>query len=140
MFKYILKRILIFIPTLLVVALCSFGLTKISPGDPVERLLGEAYSEGEYTNAAHLLGMDKPVFYFHFTSTAYPDTLYRILEKGRRKTLCKLIAQYGNWPVISAYYESLKTLDREVAHLPSNADKNTLIQIRKKNQAVILQL
>ena len=37
MLKYILKRLLIFIPTLFVIALATFYLSVNVPGDPVEQ-------------------------------------------------------------------------------------------------------
>ena len=46
MFKYILKRIVVFIPTLLIISLMAFIISISAPGDPVERLLRAADSEG----------------------------------------------------------------------------------------------
>ena len=40
MFQYILKRILIFIPTFFIISLLIFGLSKMAPGDPVLVVMG----------------------------------------------------------------------------------------------------
>jgi len=45
MWQYILKRILLFIPTLFVITLISFGISRLAPGDPVSAKVGQG-SEG----------------------------------------------------------------------------------------------
>lgn len=111
MFKYIVQRLIIFLPTLLVVSLVAFSLSKLAPGDPVELLLkGQAGESGQkasvqaYEEVARRLGLDLPVFYGALSTAAYPDTLYKIVKKAERENLDKLISQYGNWPQISGYY------------------------------------
>lgn len=37
---YILKRILLFIPTMLVIAIVTFGISRLAPGDPVDLIVG----------------------------------------------------------------------------------------------------
>ena len=39
MLKYILKRLLIFIPTLIAISLLTFIISQKAPGDPVENML-----------------------------------------------------------------------------------------------------
>src|SRR6478672_1157012 len=75
--RYLLRRILFFIPTLFVISLVSFVILVNSPGDPVERIL-QAGGTGELVPAAllqeqriqlrHELGLDLPVFYFSIHS------------------------------------------------------------------------
>ena len=36
MFKYVLKRLLYFVPTFIVISLITFMLGQMAPGDPVE--------------------------------------------------------------------------------------------------------
>lgn len=108
MFRYIVRRILLAIPTLLVISLAIFGLSKCAPRDPALEL-GEGsfgdYKQQEYAVRlrAKKLGLDKPAFYFTLTTAAFPDTMYRILPPDRRKRLAKLCAQTGNWPAVSRY-------------------------------------
>lgn len=133
MFFYLLKRILLFIPTLLLVSLLSFGLSRLAPGDPVAAYLGEDVfgkistpndllaAERGYAQVAADLHEDKPAFYFSITSQAYPDTLHRVAIGFRRTTLEKLIGQYGNWPQVQAWYNSLRSFDLRLLALTDSA-------------------
>ncbi|MBI1191850.1 MAG: ABC transporter permease subunit [Bacteroidetes bacterium] len=131
MFKYILKRIVAFIPTLLIISLLAFVISINAPGDPVERLLRAADSEGgtsEQSSAASQqrqelrkeLGLDRPVFYMTLGTLAQPDTLYRIPEQSERKALTKLVNRTGNWETVSRYYLALQKAKR--AHGGINPD------------------
>jgi len=124
MFSYIVKRLLLFIPTLLIISLAAFTLSNVAPGDPVElRLSGGMQSsqagqsseflagERAYREKAEELGYDKPVFYFSIHAAAYPDTLYRIPKQVHRETLDRLIYEYGNWPQIEAYYHNIREIE-----------------------------
>ncbi|MFN7117746.1 MAG: ABC transporter permease [Saprospiraceae bacterium] len=145
MLRYLLKRIFIFIPTLLVISLLAFGLSKVAPGDPVEMLLrNEAVGdirnrERVYNETAHFLGLDKPPFYFALTSAAYPDTLYQIVDKDRREMLQKLIAQYGNWEYISVYYQQIKRLELLLYTLPDSISFQELSLMRSNVKDLYLQ-
>mgnify|MGYP000138225631 CR=1 FL=1 len=46
MLKYIIKRILFFVPTLIIISLFTFALSVNSPGDPVEMLMKSTSEEG----------------------------------------------------------------------------------------------
>jgi len=133
MFKYLLKRVLIFIPTLVIISLIIFGLSKIAPGDPVElRLRGglaagnagqaadKVSSEKQYFEIARELGMDIPTFYFGFKPAPIPDTLYKVGRRYEKEMLSDLSKQYGNWTEVSKYYKDLKQLEYKTFDLPKN--------------------
>ena len=135
MVQYLIKRILIFIPTLLLISLIAFGLSKMAPGDPVDTPDGGVENsivntEKIYEERAEFLGLNKPAFYVAFTSRAYPDTLYKILKKDRRATVSKLVAQYGNWPQIQTYYEQVRQVELLMEHLETDTLRESLRQIR----------
>lgn len=124
--SYIVRRILVFIPTLFAVSLLAFVISINAPGDPVESLFegnksGKAGTvQGMQIEAAkdslrHELGLDLPVFYCTISSIAEPDTLYRIRDKAERENLSRLIARYGNWEQISAWHSALTQLEIEAA-------------------------
>src|SRR3979490_2359072 len=65
MWKYVLKRVLLMIPTLLGVAVIIFFLMRIVPGDIVElRFAGESsYAQKENLDKERgRLGLDKPIW------------------------------------------------------------------------------
>lgn len=129
MFQYIIKRILIFIPTFFVISLLIFGLSKMAPGDPVLVVMGGNDSEGvgqrsdllngekAYAQVAERLGLDKPAFYFVFTSAAYPANLYEISKQNHRETISRLIDAYGNAAAVMDYYNTLKNVYYKTADI-----------------------
>ena len=116
---YILRRLLIFIPMLFAISLLAFIISVNAPGDPVERLLTSAETEGAATGGGtsklrqelrHRLGLDLPVFYFSIVTTGESDTLHHVPERTHRETLERLARTYGNWPDIVRYYRELQEL------------------------------
>ena len=64
--QYILKRILLMVPTLLGVAVLIFLLMRVVPGDLVELKHageGSAVSAETLQKERELLGLDKPLWY-----------------------------------------------------------------------------
>jgi peptide/nickel transport system permease protein len=61
MIEYIARRILAFIPTLLVVSLLVFFMIDLIPGDPVSQLLGVEASGEAINNKRIELGLDRPL-------------------------------------------------------------------------------
>lgn len=122
MLKYILRRILFFIPTLIAISLLAFIISVNAPGDPVARLVETSQSGTELSVKStsqkeqkkywiQKLGLNLPLFYFSIHSLAEPDTLYKVFDAGERDALKRLIDKYGDWNEISTYYYSLILLD-----------------------------
>lgn len=140
MLKYIIKRLLLFLPTLLVISLLAFGLSHCTPGDPIHCYLPESVDgqftlnpqqyERAYHRKATELGWDKPIFYVQLTSVAYPDTLHRVVIREKRQTLERLIDQYGNWPLIQDYFRSIDALSLKMGALPDSIGKAIVPRIR----------
>ncbi len=118
MLKYLAKRILIFIPTLLAISLLAFIISISAPADPVEKLSSSADNEGaanQQSNATKKtkqelrkkLGLDLPVFYFSFGSFSDCDTLYRVADKDHSACLEELSHYYGNWDDVFSYFNQL---------------------------------
>ena len=62
MLQYAIRRILTFIPLILLLALVTFLLTFYGPGDPLRIIMGENWtSETVYRNLRHQYGLDRPV-------------------------------------------------------------------------------
>ena len=118
MSRYLIRRILWVIPTLLAIALFSFWISIEAPGDPVERMMqfsddGTRASDQQRTADLKAqwrarLGLDKPLFYFSIQSASLPDTLHRIDDDKHRAHLKMLVREKGHWPLVSSYYHTLK--------------------------------
>lgn len=128
MLKYLLRRSLLSLPTLMVISFLAFGLGKCAPGDPVVNVFGEelypsldpAQQAIQYRSNAVRLGLNHPDFYFSLTTAAYPDTLWRIFPLDRRARLEKLIGQTGNWPAVQQYDAAISATVRAVEALPAS--------------------
>ena len=75
---YILKRIALFVPTLLAITVITFGIAKMAPGDPVDIILGPQSQGGDQAADKELnermrqevreeLGLDQPVVVQYFS-------------------------------------------------------------------------
>jgi peptide/nickel transport system permease protein len=145
MLKFILRRILIFIPTLIIITLLGFVISVNAPGDPVERMVVAAQSGGEVGSQTinqieqkkfwrKKLGLDLPVFYISLTSLSRPDTLYRIYDKNEKEALDRLISKFGNWNEIQGYYKSLN--DFYTSQINFSPDSN---QIRQYDRNAVVE-
>ncbi|MEM1122827.1 MAG: ABC transporter permease, partial [Bacteroidota bacterium] len=131
MLKYILKRILYFIPTFLLVSLIIFFLSKAA-GESLKCWNDPNGIDIEVCKQeARVKGYDKPIFYFTFTTAAHPDTLYKIFLEERRNNLKQLIGQYGNWSKISTYYQLLHQIDQQVESISIGKSSKGLSTINK---------
>ena len=81
MWSYIFKRILVAIPTLLIISFMIFSLLYITPGDTVLLMLGsgdtQSVSQEQYDAVRAELGLDKPFFerYMDFITGAVTGDL-----------------------------------------------------------------
>jgi peptide/nickel transport system permease protein len=132
MWRYILRRVLIFIPTLLVVTLVSFIIMQSAPGDPVKQMMTEGDQEAgqlsskKATQRAYLakreeLGLDKPLFYVALATLADPDTLYKIPRPPEREALTRLTFHYGNWPAVEDWYWAVRAFENATYKLPNDS-------------------
>lgn len=62
MIGYILRRLLMTIPTLLLVSLAVFALVRLIPGDPVSLMFGDGGTPEQIARGRAALGLDQPVF------------------------------------------------------------------------------
>jgi peptide/nickel transport system permease protein len=142
MLRYIAKRLLIFIPTLIAISLITFIISINAPGDPVESMLNKnggdegqlsqkQAEENAYNELRHRLGFDLPVFYFSFSNATFCDTLYKISNANHRTTLEHIAFNFGNWKNVVRYYSSLKTFESELYHLPKNDSLSTFAATAK---------
>jgi peptide/nickel transport system permease protein len=138
--SYIVRRILVFIPTLFVISLIAFVISINAPGDPVEAFFEGAKGgrpgsqqdnkiEAAKDTLRHELGLDLPVFYITLSTYAEPDTFYKIKKPDERENLSRLIDRYGEWKNISDYYQAVEKLKFLSAWAPVTEDSSTLLLV-----------
>lgn len=59
--EYVLRRLLLLIPTLLGVTFIVFLMMRFIPGDPITNMLGESYAAEDAQKLRHELGLDQPL-------------------------------------------------------------------------------
>src|SRR6266581_1350907 len=59
--EYLLRRLLLLIPTLLGVTLIVFLMMRFIPGDPITNMMGETYSAEDAQKLRHEFGLDQPL-------------------------------------------------------------------------------
>ena len=141
MLGYLTKRLFIFLPTLLIISLIAFTLNNFGAGNPIDARLppvGEGlddfnYHEEAYYTEAHRLGLDRPLFYFDFTSAAYPDTLHKIVNRDKIATLKKLIGQYGNGQKLNLI--SIKSINWNAAFLVGQILLEKMKRLKSKKRS-----
>jgi len=117
--RYVLKRILLFVPTLFVITLLAFVISVIAPGDPCDRLVGSEESSrallSSRTSArqdcAERLGLNLPAFYITLNSWAAPDTFSRVVNRYEREALSRMLRESGDWASIDAFRRQVLQLE-----------------------------
>jgi peptide/nickel transport system permease protein len=61
MIAYIFRRLLLTIPTLLLVSVIVFGLIRLIPGDPAEVMMGPDADPASIASLHHQMGLDEPL-------------------------------------------------------------------------------
>lgn len=80
--NYIIKRLLLLIPIIFIVAIIAFFITNLMPGDPVRVILGNMASEAEVVRLEKSLGLDQPLlvrffrWFYNILKGDFGDSLY----------------------------------------------------------------
>jgi peptide/nickel transport system permease protein len=104
--NYIIKRLLLLVPIVLIVAVIAFFITNLMPGDPVRVILGNMATESEVARLEKSLGLDQPLFLRFFRWLAniikgdFGESLYLnapvsevLIERLRPTFLIALLAE-----------------------------------------------
>jgi peptide/nickel transport system permease protein len=108
MTSYLLKRLVLMIPTMLVVSLLAFFISHGSPIDPIgDQECGNPFNVENFAiyqacreQKIRDYHLDKPAFYFQLTSWANPGDLHLRVEPSKRAALERLLHQNGNWELV----------------------------------------
>lgn len=146
MIKYIAKRLLIFIPTLIIISLLAFVISLNSPTDPVENLVNASVNESDLSaesgaseklrqEVRKKLGLDLPVFFLSLSNLAQSDTLYKIPERSHQENLSRLTERYGSWDAVQTYYHNVIRLKNSLKVLSS--DTNPVVNQTQLNEMTL---
>ncbi|MGK0387976.1 MAG: peptide/nickel transport system permease protein [Maribacter sp.] len=141
MFRYIIKRILIFIPTLFAISLVIYMLSVFAPGDPIVNMLSQQQGDGnqsdkiageeEYEKMRRKFNFHLPTFYFNLATQADSDTLHKIKKKGEQELLARLTSEYGDWDNVSNYYHTIKKYENNLyAFAPDSVSKVPISKVK----------
>jgi len=116
MIRYLTRRLLLFIPTLVVISLLAFIISVNAPGDPVERMISLSASEGQGQQNQNesgqraywrtKLGLDLPVFYFSLRPLSEPKALSKIYDAAEKTSVQKLSRETGNPNTAIAFHNA----------------------------------
>lgn len=129
MFKYFIRRLLLAIPTLLIVSVIAFLLGQKVTDDPVILRGGTDSSRNSadpeataasYRRQAENMHLNKPDFYFTITLNGLPDTLYRVFSYQRRERLAEMATASGEWAPVAAYEQQLANCVRALEAVPDS--------------------
>jgi peptide/nickel transport system permease protein len=134
MLSYLIRRLLVFIFTLVIISLIGFIISIHAPADPLQRILGEDEMPDEqqisgqqkenHARQEYLrkLGLDKPVFYFGIRTLADIDTLYKIPNRHHRQNLKRISRESGNPALTILWFRQLlKTREKALKFKPDSS-------------------
>jgi peptide/nickel transport system permease protein len=77
MLTYVLRRLALSIPLLVLVSILTFVLVALIPGDPAVRILGAGHTAAEYRQLDRQLGLTQPILtqYWHWLDRALHGSL-----------------------------------------------------------------
>ncbi|MEO0311044.1 MAG: hypothetical protein RIQ89_701 [Bacteroidota bacterium] len=113
MWAYFIRRLIILIPTLLVVIILGFYIQALQP-TPTLSFNEDQKESSKYEQAqetfikAHNLQL--PYFYISINSFENPDTIFKIINPNIQKLLITWLDQIKNWEAVSTYYHELKQI------------------------------
>jgi peptide/nickel transport system permease protein len=121
--RFIVKRLLWCIPTLLAIVMVGFILQVYTPGDPVNTILGIAanddplkpaslHTEKQRKDWENKLGLNLPLFNISIQSGVLPDTLYRVTDKKEKKIIYNLCLRTGQTAMVMHLRQALHSLKK----------------------------
>ena len=101
--SFLIKRLLLFIPSLVLISLLIFAMSKLAPGSPVDQISFDnekSRSYEAYLNEVKLLekkfNFDKPEFYFSLNSRSELDQSLIISDKSAYNSMHKISKEIGD--------------------------------------------
>jgi peptide/nickel transport system permease protein len=105
MWMYILKRIILFIPSLFIITLLAFVISIKAPGDPVDRILNATENDG--SKQADKIDKSKVVKELRTKMGLDIDTIELIKENSHHETLKRLVQESGEKNLVLNWYSEV---------------------------------
>lgn len=136
--RYFLKRVLLFVPTIFVVSLIIFFLSKKSETDLIQNRI-ERTTKVESADILqewkrirlerNQLGFNEPQFYWSIYRSSSCDTLNRIADERVRQNLAALSYSIGNWEKVNDFWHQTK----QILERSSILEQKVIIEFVKNN-------
>lgn len=96
MLRYVLRRLLLTLPTLLLVAVAVFVLMRLIPGDPVQLMLGDTADAAQVAEQRARMGLDDPlpVQFAHWAQALAQGDFGRSLS-NQQEVLPLILERFG---------------------------------------------
>ncbi len=129
------RRILLLLPTMLVVVCLAFLLSQSVPGDQAEASLvlqgiqpDSKRASTEYARNYKQLGLDKPVFYMTILPSYYPKNRHSIISKEDRQLTDELLQFRIPFQYIAPYLKAKKNYISHASIIPHDTISNTFVR------------
>ena len=153
MLSLIANRLLLLIPTLMLILICTYALSTYAPGDEVAQrleLAGESalinldrYDKA-YKAMERNLGLAGPKFYVSLVPSYHPKDPYDVVPAYTRQTLINLNSQVKDWSKVYNYYRSAKSLLTQVRadakYRGTQLQVNKMLKVHKLENLSSLEL
>jgi len=96
MTRYVIQRLLATVPVLVLIAMITFGILHLAPGDPVAVLLGDEATAEEVAQMRTKMGLDRPIY------VQFGLWFFQVLQGDLGKSV------FSGQPVIEAILERLE--------------------------------
>jgi peptide/nickel transport system permease protein len=113
MVSFVIKRILLIIPTIVFAMIIAFSLSKMVPGDTADAMLllqGIHHDSKNYTTEYEKIytkyGMNKSLFYFGIHPHFYPSNIHQITDQTTRNQVREMLHQKRHFSEISKFIKS----------------------------------
>ncbi len=120
MIKYIAKRILQFIPSLIAISVLAFIINILAPGNPADRMSGitQEGSKGLSTDGPvstesywnMKLGLNLPLFYISISPLSVSNFIYNLQLTSEQHNARKLMVTTGNTQAVESIYNHTKLI------------------------------
>lgn len=143
MLFYVIKKVLLIIPTVILVMVLAFFLSKLTPGDAAESLMTIQGVQPQNSNANQVyetnykqLHLDKPDFYLSFQPDFYPENINAIIAPTKRKEAKTLLRQKYDFAQITQYQHDrdnyVKSLSEILKDTTISIDSKTKIEASRQ--------